>query len=268
MRTLLLLLLLAAPLPASAQLEISVTAGSEIMLFGFSPKAPPVFSGNAGRSEGPTLPIGIEVGLDFLWRTPERTLAPFVHLAYGGLLSSGGLTNQYRGTGSQLSDVNRMGDLIAQTRLQDVSFAQLTLGTEFLHAPRLRGLRLGAGIGGYFVLRERVHAAVSWVDPDTGLAEPAELQTWVEDNRLVQQVNPATLVGSPGALQLSENMLRRFTPYAEFRLGFRAGGGGPALIALQYGLRPIIDEARYNDPPAWKGFLNIKFVVRGLVFSK
>lgn len=266
MRPVIVLLLLIAATTVRAQPEIHATLTGDLLLVGLSAQLRPVTApGGGSRSAGLSPPLGADLGLEAVWRKAGRTITPFACLSYGSLIGSG-LTNTVRGSGSQTTAPERMGVLYAQTRLEGASFGQFTVGAEFLHVPKWRNFRLGAGLGGMLFLRERIHAAVSWIDPDTGLAEPGD-KVYRIGNRTLTEEPVLALASQPaGSLNLSQTMLNRFTPYAELRGTVQQGERFTLLIALQLGLRPVFNEDQYTNPPGWQSYFNLKIGGRGRIF--
>lgn len=267
MRNLLLcLLLFIASANLSAQLTGGVVFTLDVPFLGKTDRLLP-----SGLDRDQEVRLHFSAGYEMIWRRPDKGLSPVFGMQVG-VLFGGDLANSFEGRGTQLvgrdEPVPVEGLLYGQAHLVGATTGQINLGGEFRDASGKGRLSYYLGAGLLTVLRERVHATTSWIDPN-----PEEVFSYAAccgryeevDGRIQQTFMEE---GGPGAgnLFLSQTMLNRYVPFVEARLQFQAGKNAQGFFGLQVGVLPIMDKSWYNGTVSGGTWIAIRGGTRGLLF--
>lgn len=243
----------------AAQTEVNVIGSMKYFLaIGTEPRVL-----GADRNDDP-FGVSLSAGGEAIFRGEGKRSSLVARMEYG-VFSLDRLTNDF--LGMSLQEGNTEGQLVGLVRFQNANYLQGALAIELIPPEQVNNINLEFAVGGMFILREQLHGTTTWVDPTTGIAAPATGGIYRDEaGRVVNDVSSGTTLGA-GNLVLSQNMLRRFTPFAELNVTYRSWWpeGFTAVAGIQVGLRSMLDTEWYNTTPKNGWWVTLKGTFRGRI---
>ncbi|MEM6770664.1 MAG: hypothetical protein AAF597_08785 [Bacteroidota bacterium] len=258
MRAIITLLFILVSIGLFAQTELNVIGNAGYLLSPSTKSRVP----NADQNDS-SFDLMTFGGLEVIFRGKGVRRSVTTRLEYGTFRVDR-LNNDFVGSGQQGGSVDsRPGQLVGQARFLGANYLQGCLGMELIPLDQVKNTNFEIAFGVIFILRERVHATTSWIDPETGLAEPAMGGSFGDVGGVLVQDVTAPAPAAPGHLVLSQSMLNRVTPFTELRATFQNWRGISSAIGVQVGLTPLYDKAWYNTETRNNWWLVLKATFRG-----